>query len=195
MKKLNKLCVLATSCLLLSSCSKAATGYAHYTECNTTLSGLFRVNGTYKGLEDLNSAKEAAAKMGKEDASTSLSLDASTFKKQAILEITLASYFGTYPLYYTGYSVNSKDVTSKDENDKEVTKTVYTVQFTFNFELGTNSYQAGSKVHDFFVAASISDLEKASYVSVLLTKEGKAYGGNSSIADYEYAPKDAAEGE
>ncbi len=187
MKKLNKLCVLATSCLLLTSCSKAASGYAHYTDCSATLSGLFRVSGTYKGLEDLNTAKEAASTIGKEDTNTSLSLDASTFKKQAVLEITLASYFGDYPLYYKGYNVSTKDETTKVD-DKEVTTKVTTVQFTFNFELNGGTYKGGSKVHDFFVPASISDLEKASYVSVLITKEGKAYGGNSATASYSYNP-------
>lgn len=189
MKKLNKLCFLACSCLLLTSCNSVDKTYSHYTDVNAILSGLFEVNGTYKSLEEFNSAKEAVAKIGKEDSNASLSIEASSFEKQSVLDVRVASYFGTYPLKYTGYNVTSKDVTTKDENNKDVTTTVYTVQFTFNFELGSNTYKAGSKVHDFFVPAEISDLEKASYVSVLLTKEGKAYGGNTSTASYAYNPK------
>lgn len=195
MKKLNKLCVLATSCLLLASCSKDASGYAHYTDVNATLSGLFQVNGTYKTLEDLNSAKEEVSKIGTEDTSSSLSADASSFSKYSILDIRVASYFGTYPLKYTGYEVTSKDVTVTNEDKTESTKTVYTVQFNFNFELNGGTYKGGSKVHDFFVPVTVSELEKASYVSVLLTKEGKAYGGNTATASYTYAPEDAKDGE
>lgn len=189
MKKLNKLCVLVAGLgLVLTSCGEKISGYAHYSNSKSTLSGLFKVAGTNKTLEETKTAMEASATNGTEDTSTSLSLNEKAFSSQSVVEIFVSSYFGSYPLKFTGYENTTKDVTVTSEDGKETTtETKGMIQFNFNFEKeGNESYKSGLNTHDFFIPVSIEELKNASFVSVLITKEGRSYGGNSAYASYAY---------
>lgn len=186
MKKLNKVAVLACSALLLTGCSKTAKGYDHYSSVKTSLSSLFSVTNTIKTLDDYNSSKEAFEAVSDVDSSTSLSIAYSSFKKQSVVEILVASYFGTYPLKFNGYNVTTKEDVSYDDDGNKVVEKKNCVEFKFNFESNGESYTNGYKINGFLIPVSNSDLESASYVSVLLTKEGKTYGGNTAYADYSF---------